>query len=141
MHSVFAAASQWNNFYTSASYKEQPHIFSFIDTVNVIVSFCYIPVCLAAPVRVHVRMNINSLNGDKCLFSTFSCRVQRKIWEGGTIMKCEHLWRRALHSCAALKVSSSSSVLYLSVMGLPFAGLPCMQNIRSPPLGTNNAFG
>lgn len=41
------------------------------------------------------------------LFLLVSFRVQRNIWEGGTIMKCEHLWRRALHSCAAVKVSSS----------------------------------
>lgn len=59
-------------------------------------------------------------------------------------MKCEPLGQHALHVCALLKVSVSacfSSAVWLEMKAMPFAGLPRMQNFRSLPLGTNNAFG
>lgn len=62
----------------------------------------------------YYRSKTISLSSQMCCFSsffffffTFFCRVQRKIWAGGTTMKCEHLRQRALHSCAASKVSAS----------------------------------
>lgn len=60
-------------------------------------------------------------------------------------MKCDRLRRRVLHICAALEVSVSArfqpSNIWQIMKGLPFAGLPCMQNFRSLPLGASNAFG
>lgn len=56
-----------------------------------------------------INLNHRTPNADRLkhisLFLLSSYRVQQNNWEGETIMKCEHLGRRVLHICAALKVS------------------------------------
>lgn len=117
--------------------------------------FCYIPLwrtsrshCgmqIGLLINSHlINLNHHTANANRLKFLPFPRRVQQKNWEEETIMRCEHLRRRVLHMCAASKVSASyfySCNIWLIIKGLPFAELPCMQNFRSPPLGTNNAFG
>ncbi len=58
------------------------------------------------------------LNAFYCF--SFPRRVQQESWEGETIMKCEHLCRRVLHVCAALKVSAS--YFYCAIFGWSWRG-------------------
>lgn len=104
-------------------------------------------VSLKFDLRTGLLMNIVyhinlTLNADTLTYHCFSFprRVQPKNWGGETIMKCVIMcYIYVLRWRSVLLILLCN--VWLIMKGLPFAELPCMQNLRSPPRGTNNAFG